>query len=107
MQAAVIAVAAQPSPPLGRISFPTSGSAAQPAFLRGVLLLHSFEYDDAIAAFREAQRLDPGFAMAFWGEAMCHNQTLWYNENVEKARAVAREAGADSRRAAGEGADRA
>ena len=38
---------------LGRISFPTSGSPqAQPAFIRGVLLLHSFEYDDAIDAFR-------------------------------------------------------
>ena len=74
---------------LGRISFPTSGSSnAKPGFVRGVLLLHSFEYDDAIAAFREAQRLDPGFAMAYWGEAMCHNQTLWYNESVEKARAV-------------------
>ena len=53
-----------------------------------MLLLHSFEYDDAIVAFREAQRLDPGFAMAYWGEAMCYNQTLWYNESVEKARAV-------------------
>ena len=77
------------TPSLGRISFPTSGSAAaQPPFVRGVLLLHSFEYDDAIAAFREAQRLDAGFAMAYWGEAMCYNQTLWYNESVEKARAV-------------------
>src|SRR5262245_50880066 len=74
---------------LGRISFPTSGSSqAQPSFVRGVLLLHSFEYDDAIAAFREAQRLDPNFAMAYWGEAICHNQTLWYNESVEKARAA-------------------
>ena len=26
--------------------------------------------------------------MAYWGEAMCHNQALWYNESVEKARAV-------------------
>ena len=75
--------------PLGRIAFPTSGSAqAQPAFVKGVLLLHSFEYDDAIAAFREAERIDPGFAMAYWGEAMCHNQTLWYNESVDKARAA-------------------
>jgi tetratricopeptide (TPR) repeat protein len=79
----------QPAPRLGRIAFPTSGSApAQPAFLRGVLLLHSFEYDDAIAAFHEAQRLDPGFALAYWGEAMCFNQTLWFNENLEKARAA-------------------
>jgi hypothetical protein len=71
------------------LPFPPSGSApAQPAFLRGVLLLHSFEYDDAIASFHEAQRLDPGFALAYWGEAMCFNQTLWFNENLEKARAA-------------------
>src|SRR6266567_1543656 len=74
---------------LGHISFPTSGSAAaQPAFIRGVLLLHSFEYDDAIAAFREAERIDPAFAMAYWGEAMCFNQTLWENEDVAKGRAA-------------------
>ena len=72
---------------LGRISFANSGSAAaQAPFIRGVLLLHSFEYDDAIAAFREAQQIDPGFALAYWGEAMCDNQPLWYNENVDKAR---------------------
>ncbi len=76
-------------PLLGRISFPNSGSqAAQGPFIRGVLLLHSFEYDDAIAAFREAQRLDPAFALAYWGEALSYNQPLWYNENVEKARAA-------------------
>jgi tetratricopeptide (TPR) repeat protein len=78
-----------PPPILGRISFPNSGlPAAQPSFIRGVLLLHSFEYDDAIAAFREAQRLDPTFALAYWGEALSYNQPLWYNENLEKARAV-------------------
>src|SRR5206468_7093753 len=81
--------AAQSDRPLGLIAFPNSGSAAaQPSFVRGVLLLHSFEYDEAIAAFREAQRLDPGFAMAYWGEAMSFNQPLWYNENLDKARAV-------------------
>ena len=74
---------------LGRISFPTSGPPeAQRVFVRGVLLLHSFEYDDAIAAFREAQRLSPGFAMAYWGEAMCYNQPLWRNEDLERARAA-------------------
>jgi hypothetical protein len=77
------------APILGHISFPTSGSSkAQPSFIRGVLLLHSFEYDDAIAAFREAERLDPGFAMAYWGEAMCFNQPLWRNEDVGKARSA-------------------
>ena len=53
-----------------------------------MLLLHSFEYDDAIAAFREAERIDPTFALAYWGEALAYNQPLWYNENVEKARAA-------------------
>ena len=87
--AAGMSLAAQPSPSLGRIAFPTSGSAqAQPAFVRGVLLLHSFEYDDAIDAFRRARQTDPGFAMAYWGEALSYNQPLWYNENVDKARAV-------------------
>ena len=56
--------------------------------MRGLLLLHSFEYDDAIEAFRRAQRADAGFAMAYWGEALAYNQPLWYNENLEKARAV-------------------
>jgi tetratricopeptide (TPR) repeat protein len=50
--------------------------------------LHSFEYDDAISAFREAQRVDPRFAMAYWGEAMCFNQPLWRNEDVPKGRAA-------------------
>src|SRR3989475_7391826 len=80
-------VASQSS--LGRISFPTSGAPkAQPAFVRAVLLLHSFEYDDAIETFRQAQQIDPGFAMAYWGEALSYNQPLWYNESVDKARAV-------------------
>jgi tetratricopeptide (TPR) repeat protein len=103
------AIAAQsPRPILGRISFPTSGSpAAQPSFVRGVLLLHSFEYDEAIAAFREAERIDPGFAMAYWGEAMCYNQTLWYNEQLGKARAaLSRLAPTAAARAAKAGTDR-
>ena len=67
--------------------FPTSGTAqAQPLFVRGVLFLHSFEYDEAIDAFRQAQRADPDFAMAYWGEALAYNQPLWFNESPDKAR---------------------
>ena len=50
--------------------------SAQPAFIKGVLLLHSFEYEDAAAAFRQAQRVDPSFALAYWGEAMTHFHQL-------------------------------
>jgi tetratricopeptide (TPR) repeat protein len=74
---------------LGHISFPNSGAkAAQPAFRKGVLLLHSFEYEDAAAAFREAQRIDPSFALAFWGEAMTHNHPVWNEQNRDSARAI-------------------
>src|SRR5262249_49338846 len=73
----------------GRISFPTSGAAAaQPFFVRGVLYLHSFEYDEAIDEFRRAQQIDPGFAMAYWGEALAYSQPLWRNEAPDRARAA-------------------
>jgi len=48
--------------------------------------LHDFEYEDANEAFRRAQRLDPGFVLAYWGEAMTWHQSLWRHENVEAAR---------------------
>src|SRR2546428_5384669 len=74
---------------LGTIDFPTSGApAAQPQFVRGVLLLHSFEYRDAAQAFREAQRLDPGFARAYWGEALTYTHPSWNEQDVSAARAA-------------------
>ena len=73
----------------GRVSFANSGArAAQPAFLRGLALLHNFEYADAATAFREAQTRDPGFAMAYWGEAMTYNHGVWREQDSVKARAV-------------------
>ncbi|MFI5280138.1 MAG: hypothetical protein ACHQU1_06570, partial [Gemmatimonadales bacterium] len=74
-------------PRLGTIVFPTSGApAAQPAFIRGVLYLHSFEYAHAATAFREAERLDPGFAMAYWGEAMTYTHPVWDQQNLDSGR---------------------
>lgn len=74
---------------LGTTTFPNSGAAAtQEPFLRGILLLHSFEYDDAADAFREAQAIDPAFAMAYWGEAMTHNHPIWMQQDRAAARAV-------------------
>jgi len=74
---------------LGRIEFPTSGPAeAQKHFIRGVLFLHSFEYDDAAEEFREAQRLEPSFAMAYWGEAMTENHPIWVERDAEAAHKI-------------------
>ncbi len=86
---APLAPAAQDAGGLGRVVFGTSGApAARPAFIRGVLLLHSFEYADAKEAFVEAQRLDPGYAMAYWGEAMTYNHPLWSQTDLDAARAA-------------------
>jgi tetratricopeptide (TPR) repeat protein len=74
---------------VGIVSFANSGSAAaQPYFLRGLALLHDFEYDDAAANFRKAQEIDPGFAIAYWGEAMTYNHPLWAQQDAEAGRAV-------------------
>src|SRR5262249_26066699 len=74
---------------LGTITFPTSGhAAAQPKFLEGVKALHSFQFDEAAIAFREAQRVDADFALAYWGEAMSYNHPLWAQQDLAAARAV-------------------
>ena len=77
---------AQAPPRLGTISFPVTGSAAaQPAFIRGVLYLHSFEYPSAASAFREAQRIDPSMMMAYWGEAMTYTHPVWNQQDKDSA----------------------
>ncbi len=73
----------------GSITFPTSGAAsAQNAFLTGVKALHNFQFDEAALAFQEAQKADPQFAMAYWGEAMSHNHPLWAQQDLAKAKEV-------------------
>ncbi|MFW6078341.1 MAG: tetratricopeptide repeat protein [Gemmatimonadota bacterium] len=84
--------AAQGGVDLGEVDFPNSGAeAAQEPFRRGLLLLHNFEYPDARSAFEEARRRDPGFALAYWGEALTYDHPLWGEENLDAARAALRE----------------
>jgi len=65
----------------GHTQFVNSGSeAAQQDFLDGLLMLHSFQYEDARELFLAAQQIDPDFVMAYWGEAMTHNYPLWFDE---------------------------
>jgi len=81
------AVADTPQSHLGQIEFPTSGSEhAQRHFLRGVLALHSFWYEEALAAFRESTKADPDFMMGYWGEAMAHNHPVWEEQDAQAAR---------------------
>ncbi len=66
-------------PGLGTATFSTStlSAAAQGDFMRGLLLLHLFEYRDAVKSFVAAEKADPEFAMAYWGEAMTFNHGVW------------------------------
>ncbi|WP_298239258.1 hypothetical protein [uncultured Algibacter sp.] len=71
---------------LGIIDFEVTGTKdAIPKFEKGLLLLHSFEYQDAREAFLEAQKLDPNMAMAYWGEAMTYNHSLWRDQDFDNA----------------------
>lgn len=73
----------------GRVEFANSGArAAQTHFLDGLALLHDFEYSAAAAAFRRAEAVDPGFALAYWGEAMTFNHPIWMQQDLKAARAA-------------------
>ena len=87
---AVLALTAVAQPAhLGLIDFPTSGSKeAQQHFIQGVLLLHSFEYADSREEFQTASKLDSGFAMAYWGEALTYTHPVWVEQDAPAARAV-------------------
>ena len=74
---------------LGELNFPTSGSAeAQEHFLRGVKYLHNFGFEDAAEAFRAATKVEPDFALAYWGEALSHNHPLQPARDLETPRKV-------------------
>jgi tetratricopeptide (TPR) repeat protein len=89
-----VSVFSQPTG-VGEVAFASSGSAeAQPAFLRGLALLHNFEYPAAAEMFRKAQELDPSFAMAYWGEAMTYTHPVWFQQDAGAARAALARLGA-------------
>jgi tetratricopeptide (TPR) repeat protein len=76
---------------LGSVRFPTSARSpeAQAHFLRGVAALHSFWYPVALEEFRTATRVEPDFALGYWGEAMAHNHPVWGDpQDTEAARQV-------------------
>ncbi len=66
----------------------TVNPTVQEKFDEGLLLLHNFEYDDALTAFEEATALDNTEVLTHWGEAMCHYKALWKLQNTEDGKAV-------------------
>lgn len=66
----------------------TAAADAGADVAEGRAWMHSFEYERALTAFVRAEQADPANVMAYWGQAMCYEQLLWGNENVEEARAI-------------------
>ncbi len=81
---------------VGNLSFPTSARPeAQRHFLRGVAILHSFGWKQAIAEFQLAQKAQPDFALAYWGESLSYNHPLNSQMDAKEPRAVLARLGAD------------
>lgn len=73
---------------LGVVHLEVSGNdAAKAHFKKGLLLLHSFEYTDAREAFELAELADPDMAMAYWGQAMTWNHSIWFEQDFAQATA--------------------
>src|SRR6266550_2518173 len=78
---------------VGSVHFATScEKPVQPGFQRAVALLHSFQYEQARAAFQEISKQDPTCAMAHWGIAMSHYHGLWENGDTAAGREAIRKA---------------
>jgi tetratricopeptide (TPR) repeat protein len=89
------AVAALPAPQLmdgigtSAMKVTTASAKAQRYFDQGLNLLHCFWDTEAYLAFREAARLDPACAMAFWGIFTALGQNA-RETSAERAAALAR-----------------
>jgi peroxiredoxin len=75
-------------PGQGKVHFPvtTDSPEAQEFVDQGVAQLHTFYYFESERSFRQAARLDPDCAMAYWGMAMSNIH------NPKRARAFLKEA---------------
>jgi tetratricopeptide (TPR) repeat protein len=71
---------------LGKVDFvttcseqiqPTLHPQVQPVLEKGLALLHSFQYQEAMQTFDEAASLEPACSMAHWGKAMSMYEQLW------------------------------
>jgi hypothetical protein len=63
-------------------------TAAQSAFTRGLLQLHSFAWQQARASFEQAAGNDPDCAIAYWGIAMSYYDSLHEHPPAEDVAAA-------------------
>ena len=94
--------AAAPEPRLHTFPVTTKSKKAQLFVNQGVNLAYGFNHAEAGRAFREAARLDPSCAMAYWGQAFVLG-SQHQRPDVPRRRAEGLRAGAEGRRAEGQG----
>jgi hypothetical protein len=58
------------------------GGSAEP-FEFGVALLHSYWYEEAEKQFEAIAAIDPGCAMAYWGQAMTLHRSAYSQPSVQ------------------------
>jgi tetratricopeptide (TPR) repeat protein len=67
----------------------TDNPAAQFAFDRGLTMLFAYQPDEAELAFRQAARMDPGLAMAWWGVGLSVGPNINVAPTAEKTATAA------------------
>jgi tetratricopeptide (TPR) repeat protein len=73
---------------LGKVHMPISCSASvQAPFERGIALLHSFWYEEALKQFQSLAAADPQCAMAHWAIAMTEWRPFWDGMPDERRKA--------------------
>jgi tetratricopeptide (TPR) repeat protein len=66
----------------------TKSPEAQKYFDQGLAFIYAFNHDESVRAFKEAARLDPDMAMAYWGIALARGPNI----NLPQDEASGREA---------------
>ena len=81
---------------IGEVSFPASADAQTlEHFHRGLAYLHNFGWKQARYEFQRARALEPGFAMAYWGEAMSWLPLLQTEGDLTRPRMILENLGPD------------
>ncbi len=62
-------------------------------FNKGLLLLHNFEYDDALTEFEKGVQVDSTEIMNHWGKAMAYYKALWGLQNKDKGQEILKQLG--------------
>ncbi len=66
----------------------TNSPLAQRFFDQGLTFVYAFNHDEAAGSFREAARLDPNMAMAYWGIALSLGPNINQPEDTDRGKAA-------------------